>query len=84
MSPQLDCVDLRGLRDARDRFSDALCHRDRCSSVASNFSMKSGSDTLVPLDALSILSMQCVCLLWSSIAPDDNGSHFLNSAPPIS
>ena len=42
--------DLRGLRDARDRFSDALCHRARCSSVASNSSVTSGSDTLVPLD----------------------------------
>ena len=37
-------------RDARDRFSDALCHRARCSSVASNCSVKSGNDTLVPLD----------------------------------
>ena len=42
--------DLRGLRVARDRFSDALCHRARCSSVASNCSVKSSSDTLVPLD----------------------------------
>ena len=42
--------DLRGLHDARDTFSDALCHRARCSSVASNCSVKSGSDTLVPLD----------------------------------
>ena len=42
--------DLRGLRDARDRFRDALCHRARCASVASNCSVKSGGDTLVPLD----------------------------------
>ena len=42
--------DLRGLRDARDRFSDALCHRARCSSVASNCSVMLGIDTLVPLD----------------------------------
>ena len=41
--------DLRGLCDARDQFSDALCHRARCSSVASNCSVKSGSDTLAPL-----------------------------------
>ena len=42
--------DLRGLRDAHDRFSDALRHRARCSSDASNCSVKSGSDALVPLD----------------------------------
>ena len=61
--------DLRGLRDARDRLSDALCHRARCSSVASNCSVKSGSDTLVPVGVLSMLSIQCVCLFSSSIAP---------------
>ena len=42
--------DLRGLRDALDCFSDALCHRARCWSVGSNCSVKSGIDTLVPLD----------------------------------
>ena len=38
--------DVRGLRDARDRFNNALCHRARCLSVAPNCSVKSGIDPL--------------------------------------
>ena len=84
--------DLCGLRGARDRFSDALCHRARCSSVTSDCSVKSGSDTLLTsistdfpsLSTMSMLSMQCVFLFSLSIAPDDHGSNSLNSALPIS
>ena len=42
--------DHRGLHDARDRFSDAVCHRAICSSLVSNCSVKSGIQILVPLD----------------------------------